>query len=245
MDQGNIRIAVVDDEEIFRVMTRKKLEEVTSRVPFSFSIREFVSGEEFLKDRKTYDLVFMDIAMPRMSGLEAAEQYRSFCPDGILIFLTAYEEYVREGYKVHAFRYLGKQDSYGQFYEAVKSAVLSLQEKRKLKLTLINGGEIYLAPGDIVYMEAQARSVMIHTKQEFLPVRSKISDLTQLLEKSGFYLVHRAFLVNMQYVRSCTVNEVMLSTMETIPLSERRYADFKEHLRHFNDAGFASSFAGS
>jgi DNA-binding LytR/AlgR family response regulator len=55
-----------------------------------------------------------------------------------------------------------------------------------------------------------------------------------MLEKKGFYLTHRAFLVNMQYVRSCVINEVMLSTMETIPLSERRYGDFKKQLHNFN-----------
>jgi DNA-binding LytR/AlgR family response regulator len=234
MNQENITIAIVDDETIFRVLTRNKLEEVTQKIPFSFTIREFPSGEDFLETKESFDIVFMDIAMPELSGIETAERYRKYCPNGILIFLTAFEDYMKEGYKVHAFRYLGKQDSQEDFAEAVRSAMLILQEKQKLRLSLINGGEIYLALEDIVYIEAQARSVIVHTRDDFLPVRGKISELTEMLEKRGFYLTHRAFLVNMQYVRSCVINEVMLSTMETIPLSERRYGDFKKQLHNFN-----------
>ncbi len=235
MELENIKIAIVDDETIFRVLTRKKLEEVMSKMPFSYELHEYNSGSAFLKEEMAYDIVFMDIAMPEMSGLETAEKYRKYCANGILIFLTAYEEYIKEGYKVNAFRYLGKQDDPQDFFEAVKSAMLMLQTKEKMKLHLVNGGEIFVALDDIVYMEAQARSVLMHLKdKEILPIRSKISDLTELLEKKGFYLVHRAYLVNMRYARSCVANEVVLSTMESVPISERRCHEFKKILSEFH-----------
>lgn len=235
MTLENITIAIVDDETMFRVLTRKKLEEVMKKLPFSFEIQEYSSGFAFLEQKTTFDIVFMDIAMPEMSGLETAEKYREYSPNGILIFLTAYEEYIKEGYKVNAFRYLGKQDNPQDFFEAVKSAMLLLQTKEKMKLQLVNGGEIFVALDDIVYMEAQARTVLMHTKdREILPIRSKISDLTEILEKKGFYLVHRAYLVNMRYARSCVANEVVLSTLESVPISERRCHEFKIILSDFH-----------
>lgn len=235
MTQENITIAIVDDETIFRVLTRKKLEAVMKKIPFSFEMHEYSCGSAFLKDESVYDIVFMDIAMPEMSGLETAEKYRKHCPNGILIFLTAYEEYMKEGYKVNAFRYLGKQDDPQEFFEAIKSAVLLLQAREKMKLQLVSGGDIFVALEDIVYMEAQARSVLMHMKnKEILPVRSKISDLTEILEKKGFYLVHRAYMVNMRYARSCVANEVIFSTLETVPISERRCPDFKKALSEFH-----------
>ena len=235
MTLENIAIAIVDDETMFRVLTRKKLEEVMKKLPFSFEIKEYSSGFEFLEQKTAFDIVFMDIAMPEMSGLETAEKYRQYSPNGILIFLTAYEEYIKEGYKVNAFRYLGKQDNPQDFFEAVKSAMLLLQTKEKMKLQLVNGGEIFVALDDIVYMEAQARTVLMHTKdREILPIRSKISDLTEILEKKGFYLVHRAYLVNMRYARSCVANEVVLSTLESVPISERRCHEFKIILSDFH-----------
>lgn len=235
MTLENITIAIVDDETMFRVLTRKKLEEVMKKLPFSFEIKEYNSGFDFLEQKTAFDIVFMDIAMPEMSGLEAAEKYRQYSPNGILIFLTAYEEYIKEGYKVNAFRYLGKQDNPQDFFEAVKSAMLLLQTKEKMKLQLVNGGEIFVSLDDIVYMEAQTRIVLMHMKdEEILPIRSKISDLTEILEKKGFYLVHRAYLVNMRYARSCVANEVVLSTLETIPISERRCHEFKLVLSDFH-----------
>ena len=88
MELENIKVAIVDDETIFRVLTRKKLEEVMSKMPFSYELHEYNSGFAFLKEEMVYDIVFMDIAMPEMSGLETAEKYREYCPNGILIFLT-------------------------------------------------------------------------------------------------------------------------------------------------------------
>ncbi len=235
MNQTDITVAIVDDETMFRVLTRKKLEDVMRRIPFLFTIREYSSGVQFLKDREVFDIVFMDIAMPEMSGLETAEKYREYCPNGILIFLTAYDEYMKAGYKVNAFRYLGKQDGAGDFFEAVKSAVLLIQTKQKMQFQLVNSGNIFVSLDDIVYIEAQARSVMMHIKSgEILPIRSKISDLTEILEKKGFYLVHRAYLVNMRYARSCVANEVVFTTLETVPISERRCQEFKKVLSDFH-----------
>jgi len=235
MGQEQITIAIVDDETIFRVLTKKKLEEAMSKLPFAFVMEEFTSGKQFLEGRKEYDIVFMDIAMPELSGIETAQKYREFCPKGILIFLTAYEGFMKEGYKVNAFRYIEKQDDPKEFFEAVRSAVLLLQKEEKLHLQLVNGGDIFLALEDVVYIEAQTRNVMLHTKdKEILPIRSKISDLTAQLDHKGFYLVHRAFLVNMRYARSCMANEVMLSTLESVPVSERRCPEFKKKLSEFH-----------
>lgn len=235
-DQGNITIAIVDDEKIFRVMTRKKLEEVMGKIPFSFELREFRSGLDFLQEKSMFDIVFMDIAMPEMSGLEAAEKYREYNPEGILIFLTAYDEYMKEGYKVNAFRYLGKQDEAREFFEAVKSALLQLQTKQKMCFQLLNSGDVFIALDDILYLESQTRSSLIHMKDnEILPVRNKISELTELLEKKGFYLVHRAYLINMRYARSCVAGEVIFSTLEKVPISERRSHEFRKILKDFHE----------
>lgn len=235
MNQGNITIAIVDDEKMFRVLTRKKLEEVMQKVPFSFTVQEYNSGIEFLKEKKSFDIVFMDIAMPEMSGLEAAEKYREYNSNGILIFLTAYDEYIKEGYKVNAFRYVGKQDKPQDFFEALKSAIDCLQSRHKIRFQLINSGEVFVSPEDVVYFEAQTRSSLMHMKNdEILPIRNKISDLTMLLEHSGFYLVHRAYLVNLKYARSCVAGEVIFSNLDKVPISQRKCQEFKKILSDYN-----------
>ncbi len=234
MNQGNITIAIVDDDKMFRVLVKKKLEDVRKRLPFSFSIKLFVSGRQFLKQKEEFDIVFMDIAMPEMSGLETAEQYRKYCPDGILIFFTAYEDYLKEGYKVNAFRYIGKQDNTQVFYEAVKSAVFLIQKRQKIQLQLMSGGETYVALDEILYIESESRYVTVHTvdRKEYF-VRSKISELTDRLEKKGFYLVHRAYLVNMKYILACKCGRVEMITSVKVPISERRSMDFKMQLKEF------------
>lgn len=235
MEKKSFTIAIVDDETMFRVLTKKKLAEVMKKLPFTFYVQEYKSGAAFIKQKKVFDIVFMDIAMPKMSGIEVAAKYREYCPEGILIFLTAYDDYMKDGYKVNAFRYIGKQDEPQEFFEAVKSAVLQLQEKEQIKLQVVSGGEIFVSLNDIVYVEAQTRSVLLHTKDgEVFPVRYKISDLTQLLEAKGFFLTHRLYLVNLRYAKSCGRKEVVLHTTETIPISEKRRHEFKVALKEFH-----------
>ena len=132
MEKNSYTIAIVDDETMFRVLTKKKIAEVMKKLPFTFYVYEYKSAAGFLKQKKVFDIVFMDIAMPKMSGIETAAKYREYCPDGILIFLTAYDDYMKDGYKVNAFRYIGKQDEPQEFFEAVKSALQQLQEKEQL-----------------------------------------------------------------------------------------------------------------
>ena len=69
MEKKSFTIAIVDDETMFRVLTKKKLAEVMKKLPFTFYVQEYKSGAAFIKQKKVFDIVFMDIAMPKMSGI--------------------------------------------------------------------------------------------------------------------------------------------------------------------------------
>lgn len=225
-----ITIAVVEDEIIIRKNIIQKLKHVLNNFAFSSEIIEFPNGDVFLKEKKRYDIIFLDIQMPIINGFKTAEIYRLYGKEDIIIFLTNYERLSKEGYKVNAFRFLGKQDGEEVFHEAVSSALNLINSRRNLKFHQDTGQEVYLSLNDIFYIEACGRYVLVYTDNRVFKVKEKISDISSLLHGKGFYLVHRAYLVNMSFIVSCHKRIIEMRNGDKIYASEKRYAEFKKCL---------------
>ena len=101
-----IRIAICDDDSIGRGLLQESLEYLLQENNLQADISSYCSGQELLREQNRYDILFLDIRMPKINGIRTAEKYREWYEDTIIIFLTSYEDYVFEGYKVNAFRYL-------------------------------------------------------------------------------------------------------------------------------------------
>ena len=99
-----MRIAICDDEKIFRDQIKKYILEVSS----DSSIDEYTCGDDLAGSESNYDIIFLDIEMPGISGIETAEKLRENGSDADIIFLTSHVEFVYEAFKVRAFRFLQK-----------------------------------------------------------------------------------------------------------------------------------------
>lgn len=228
-----ITVAIVEDEIITRKSIIQKLKHVLNNFAFAFEIDEFSNGEVFLQEKKRYDIIFLDIQMPTINGFKTAEIYRYYGKDDIIIFLTNYDKLCKEGYKVNAFRFLGKQDKEEVFREAITSALNLINSRRSLKFYQDTGQEVYLSLSEICYIEACGRYILVYTNNQVFKVKQKISDISSLLQGEGFYLVHRAYLVNMQCIVSCHKRTIEMSNGDKIYVSEKRYMEFKKCLFEF------------
>lgn len=150
----NVTIAIVDDELYMRKRIVNLLNQVLCNLTYSAEIQEFSGSNEFLKEKRRFDIIFMDIKMPDGDGFKTAEIYRSYGKEDILIFLTNYDELCKEGYKVSAFRFIGKQDGINEISEAIISAFKIINSREKIKFCLDTGREIYLSVNEICYIEA-------------------------------------------------------------------------------------------
>mgnify|MGYP001084221840 FL=1 len=106
-----LQIAICDDEQFYREKIRRLLTDYLEKRDLGSSISFFTSGEEFLSQSENnvkYDIVFMDISMDELNGIETAMQMRAFHSDTFLVFVTAFIDYALEGYKANAIRYLMK-----------------------------------------------------------------------------------------------------------------------------------------
>lgn len=215
---------VVDDEPL----ARKVIESHIESMPGLTLINSFQRPLEALSflQQETVDLVFLDIQMPKLTGLEFV---RSLPRETAVIFTTAYREFALEGFELDAVDYLLKPVTLPRFLKAVnKFQAVKATGKSSLPKAGNNpasGGYLYVnankkhvkvAFQDILYVESQKDYVCIHTAEQEVTTKAKISDYETLLG-SSFLRTHRSFLVNLSKVTAFTALDVEIGDRE-IPI---------------------------
>ena len=230
-------IAVCDDEAIIREQITQF---VKKSVPDS-RIETYATGEELLAADKNFDLVFLDIQMEGISGMEAATALRSKSEETILIFVTGSKEYVLDAFDVSAFHYLLKPLSEEKLDEVLERALEEVnrrktQEKKQLLIQTRNRN-YNLDQSAIFYLESRGKKVEIHIPGKTIEVYASISKLEEQLGNS-FYRCHRGYLVNLAYIAEYRTDRIRLSNGEEVYLAKEKYQSFvKTYMRYLKDGG--------
>ncbi len=230
-----MKVGVCDDERF----VRKTLVEQVKRVYPSFQVQEYESGEELLEEAAGLDIIFLDVKLDGMDGLETARQIRRNGVKSVLIFLTAWEAYVFQAFDVEAFHYLLKPLKKEKFYHVMELAVKRAEEIRQEKKE--QGKSIVIKSGavtrridveGIIYAEVQNRKITLYSTQEKFEYYGKLSDLRQELGED-FISPHRSYLVNFHYVSSYCAASITMDNGAEVPLAKQRYREFvKQYLQY-------------
>ena len=207
-----MKILIVDDEELARARLLRMLKTLGHE-----SVQEAQDADEavaFAKENE-YDIVFLDINMPRVSGLELGYEIKYLNPNASIIFQTAYEEHALKAFDVGAVAYLVKPYSTQQLQESLERVKKPKTDSKELRI-LSKFGDSYLLlkPEEIHYVKADLSEVMIRSAKGFSYYAQKISDLYERLESFGFVRIHRSYLIN--------INEI--KEIETIEQSKLRFS---------------------
>lgn len=228
-----IRIAVCDDEKYFREKIEALLQEYSSAREFGINVESFASGEEFLASEKKemFDVIFLDINMEGMNGIETAQKIRQFSEDIVLIFITAYVAYSPEGYKVNAIRYLLKDSdsfktAFWECMDAVRNKLMVVEKKEKFEF---QGKEMVIPLSHIVYMESNLHKVTFYIKGKEIQAYTmyeKLDAIEERLRKTqSFCRIHQSYLINLKYVDEVKRYQVLLNTGEILNIAKPRYKE--------------------
>lgn len=233
-----LNIAICDDEDVFIKKIELIVSDYLSKRHIKFNIDSFESGLIFsnLKyDMNKYDIVFMDINMDEMDGIETSRILRSYCPDTYLIFITAFINYTIECYKVEAIRYILKDydNMEGNIIEALDTILNKMAiENKKIRYDFVGVGEKDVCVNDIVYIDNNLHKVSLHLfikgKNIIYEIYKKLSDIENDFKSDYLIRTHQSFIVNMQYVTGIKRYEAALSTGEIVPISKTRYKEVHE-----------------
>ena len=219
-----MNIAVCDDDKIFRVA----LIEYIKKYDKSIQIVQFKRGRELLNSDKSFDIIFLDIEMPGMDGMKTAKKLRENKIESIIIFLTSYEEFVFDAYKVDAFRYIRKTNL-SDLKEAMQAAETRISSRERIVIN--QKGKVYeLNLSDIVYLEAFGDGTYIYDRfGRHYESFEQLKTWDEKLKDKGFFKIHKSYIVSLAYVESREDNSVTLkSTNNTLPVSRRNVTEFKE-----------------
>ena len=199
-----IHVAVVEDDENERLALTSCLKRLEEEEGASFSIIEFPDGETFLRQYQTdYDIVFMDIEMPGINGLETARQLRERDKEVGLIFVTHMAQFAISGYEVEALDFILKPVNYYSFAVKMKRAIARSSQRQKDFLTVKTAeGTVLLRISSIRYLEVLGHYVIYHTTGGDYTEYTALKEAEARIARPYFVHANRSFLVNLRYVDS-------------------------------------------
>lgn len=225
-----LRVAICDDEKEICEEVRKRLLGIKP----IYEITMYHSGRELLQEEEPYQIVFLDVDMDNLSGMETAEMLRERGTNEYIIFLSGYGEYMAEAFKVRAFRFLNKPIEMEAFQEAVLEAEREMECTQKLAVHA--AGDIFLiSKKDIIYMEAFGDGTYIFLKKgEMIRTTEPLKYWYNRVGTEDFFQVHKSYVVAYSYVKGLRKTEVEMDfAKEMIPVSRRNRVSFKEALLEY------------
>lgn len=193
----------------------------------------FSCGEDFLDyyaKVKNIDIVFLDILMKDINGIQVAERIREEDKNMHIFFLTSIKSYVFEGYKVRATNYLIKPVNYNKLRRELDNAINILKERNNNYILEKNDRgvfKIYLE--DIIYVETYQRNTMIHTTSgDILSYKNMKRHVLSLGD--NFFRVHESYIANLKYIKSIVKMDVELLSGVSLIVSKSRRKELMEKL---------------
>ncbi len=225
------RFAVCDDSSADRAYVTALIEAWGCSRDILLQIEDYPSAEAFLfayEGNEAVDVLFLDIEMGDMSGVELAKRLRQMGAGLQIVFLTGYMEYIAEGYDVEALHYLIKPVAQEKLGAVLDRAVERLKTRENVLLLSLSDGVVRLPLYEIRYLEVMKNYVTLHAVEEY-SVKRSLSELTKELDES-FYRIHRSYIVNLRFVKRITRTEVTLKDGAALPLSRKLYDGLNQAL---------------
>ncbi|MEG1131517.1 MAG: LytTR family DNA-binding domain-containing protein [Romboutsia sp.] len=223
-----LKIALCEDEQSQRKTIKNYINEIFKKDGKNYELIEFENGESLLKEYpKGVDILFLDIQMGNLNGMDTARKIREFDEKVEIIFITGVWEYVQEGYEVRAYRYLIKPVDFENFAKQFKLCTSYIEKQKNSSILATYKGESNKIPvNSIVYIETDNRNTIIHTMDKSYKSNMGISKLEKDLEDENFLRCHNSFLINLQYISKIGQNSVNLSKFEVL-VSRHKMKDLK------------------
>jgi hypothetical protein len=232
-----MRVVICDDNPI----ERKNLLEITTHISKSEGLdtefEVFESAKQMLfevEDKlELIDVMFLDINMPGIDGMEAASKLRSNGYIGEIVFTTVSKNHMLGAFDVRAFNYIVKGETDGaKTVKIIKDVFKTASEKSKEYMLFTGIGEYRnIAINDIKYFEVRGKIITVYYGSKSFEFISTIGKLENLLFTKGFLRVHRSFLVSLQHIKNFTYEEITLIDNTEIPVGRKYYSGLKEAMK--------------
>ena len=225
-----LNIAVCDDNKFELESEAEAIEKVFAEKNIENKIFRFSDPQELFGLNEKYDIVFLDVEMGSMSGIETAEKIKAQAGDCIVIFITNYWNYLDNAFAVKAFRYWKKPIDADRLRNGIDSALNELKQNRQIVTLKTRSGEIEIPAKNIVYVCVLNKIVRVVSLKGEISVKDTYNSVSGRLLKMGcFGEIRRGQCVNFMYVKNYTQSELICEYSDKIietDISRRKFDEF-------------------
>lgn len=232
-----VRVAICEDDLFYMEKEKILIESYLQKREIRCDITTFSSSIDLTKAyANSFDIIFLDIEMDEMNGMEAAHWLRDKGAKSHIIFLSAYAEYLPEGYKVDAHRYLLKNDAKfdESFCECMDSVIAKIQmEESKIDIK-VKDGILSIAPSKIIYAESNVHKVTLFVIEQSGDIREyhmydRLDNVQTKLERYGFLRIHQSYIINGDHLRNVCRYKAELIKDISLAISKKYYNDVEDY----------------
>ena len=227
-------IAIVEDEDDAAKQLLSYIDRYAATYSQQYHAVRFHSAEDFLADYKAiYAVVFMDIQMAGINGMDAAEQLRRVDKTVSIIFISNLVQYAQKGYEVDAVSFLVKPVSYFDFSLKFRKAldIYVMNEERSITIKY-RGGLARISTDKLMYVEILNHRLIYHLVDDVIERTGVLSDVEQQLHAFGFLRCNKCYLVNLQHTEAVVEDEVIVHG-ERLRFSRSRKKAFLSELNAY------------
>ncbi|MCR5657360.1 MAG: LytTR family DNA-binding domain-containing protein [Butyrivibrio sp.] len=216
-----INVAICDDEAWVHDEVMGHLKKYSLEKQCQIQTKSYLSSRELLSSGDKTDILFLDIEMPGMDGIETARNL-DYNPDKTkIVMLTGNSERFKEAFQIGAYRYVTKPIDEAEFYSALGDAIFSL--KRSTGIQAVYEGEYVVLPAsEVSFIRSYGGFMKLYSNGRKFDRWGSLNDQAKELKDDGFFMCHKSYVVNLKYVTDIKDTKTILSTGDVIPVSRRR-----------------------
>lgn len=232
-----MNIAICDDDKDFRDFLENSLRNYFNEKNILLNIFQFSSGEELLKEELLFDLVFLDVEMENINGIETGKELKNRNPRNIIFVITSYNGYLDDAFKINAFRFLSKPLDITRLYKALDDANDLLKNDIIVFNDVNTGVDVRIYTNDIILLEINGRKTKIITVKGTYLSKDKITDWKLRLNGMSFVCPHSSYIVNLDYSIRHSRTELVLAKKDlegniverySVAIAPKRQAEIKK-----------------
>lgn len=229
-----INIALCDDDILELNNLQTLMDSYIKESNENICTKSFQNALELISEIENgmrYDIIFLDIIMPGINGIDTAFDIRTYDKNVKIIFLTSTDEFAVESYVVGAYYYQLKPIYTESFFRLVESVILACEKEKEESIILKSkDGIVRVNLRNVEYCEIKHRTLFLYlTSGRIIESSGSMDNLSSQLELYGWFVrVHRSYLINLDYVVNITYKAATMSSSAEIPIPRGKYNEIKD-----------------
>lgn len=219
-------IGLCDDQMAVAMRLKKIISDILQEEGENWEICLFDSGEKLLETAELINVVFLDIEMPGLDGIETGKELKRRNPDCKIIMATGKVERFKEAFHIQAMRFITKPFDKREIEEALKAVEKSHVGNAKIELYYLRNS-YQIEQDKIQYIKAYNGYTEYRVENQVFRKDMSLNEVEKMLDKRLFVRIHRQYIINMRWIQSYSNGKVEIGDIE-IDVSRRKRKDFEQ-----------------